>query len=186
MSRTLATDTTVAPIDFAHVVLNTTQPEALKDWYGAVLGMEVVVETGPLCFMSYDGEHHRLAILRNPNLEASADDRVGVNHFAYTLPDLGALLGTYRRLKAIDIEPWWCINHGPTTSMYYRDPDGNAVELQVDNYSKEEAKAWMNSPAFNDNPLGIDYDPERLAARFEAGDPIEELLQQGSAPKGDI
>jgi len=26
------------------------------------------------------------------------------------------------------------VNHRPTTSMYYRDPDGNRVELQIDNF----------------------------------------------------
>jgi len=183
MTRSLNASETIAPAEFAHIVLNTAQYETVKDWYATVLGMKVVVESGPLCFMSYDGEHHRLAILNNPNLDARSDEQAGVNHFAYTMPDLEALLATYKRLKARDIVPWWCINHGPTTSMYYRDPDGNGVELQVDNYSKTDAKAWMTSDAFQANPLGIDYDPDRLVERFEAGDPIEDLLEQGSAPK---
>lgn len=183
MSRKLDIDQTIPPSEFAHIVVNTNQYEAMKVWYSAVLGMEVVVESGPLCFMSYDGEHHRLAILNNPSLEPRADNTVGVNHYAYTLADLGALLSTYQRLKQQEIVPWWCINHGPTTSMYYRDPDGNGVELQVDNQSKQEAKEWMTSGAFQENPLGIDYDPDRLVARYEAGDPITELLQQGSAPR---
>jgi catechol-2,3-dioxygenase len=185
MTRVLDTSQTIAPSEFAHIVLNTARFDAVKAWYGDVLGMEVVVESGPLCFMSYDGEHHRLAILNTPELEDRQQSQAGVNHFAYTLPDLAALLATYKRLKDKDIEPWWCINHGPTTSMYYRDPDGNGVELQVDNFSKEEAKAWMVSPIFQENPLGIDFDPDRLVARFEAGDPLEELLKQGSAPKDD-
>lgn len=185
MTRSLDTSQTIRPTEFAHIVLSTNQYEAVKAWYGTVLGMEVVVESGPLCFMSYDGEHHRLAIVNDPKLETRSDRQVGVNHFAYTLPDLGALLATYRRLKAQNIVPWWCINHGPTTSMYYRDPDGNGVELQVDNFAKAEAKAWMTSSAFEENPLGVEYDPERLAERFEAGDPIEGLLEQGSAPKAD-
>lgn len=38
-------------------------------------------------------------------------------------------------------------NHGPTTSLYYRDPDGNQIETQVDNFeTAEEATAFMNSP----------------------------------------
>lgn len=182
MKRSLDTSDPIAPSDFAHIVLNTNQYEAVKAWYAAVLGMEVVVESGPLCFMSYDGEHHRLAIVNNPQLARRSEEQVGVNHFAYTLPGLGALLATYKRLKARGIVPWWCINHGPTTSMYYRDPDGNGVELQVDNHPKAEAKAWMTSDAFHNNPLGVEYDPDRLVARYEDGDPIETLLEQGSAP----
>ena len=47
----------------------------------------------------------------------------------------------YKRLKQQDIVPWWCINHGPTTSMYYRDPDNNQIELQVDIF--ENQVPWM-------------------------------------------
>ena len=51
-------------------------------------------------------------------------------HFA----DSATCLYTYARLKGDGIEPYWCINHGPTTSLYYKDPDGNQIELQVDNF----------------------------------------------------
>jgi catechol-2,3-dioxygenase len=34
-------------------------------------------------------------------------------------------------------------NHGLTTSLYYRDPDGNKVELQVDNMTMEQADEFM-------------------------------------------
>ena len=183
MSRSLDTSQTFAPAEFAHFVVNTAQLATMRDWYAKVLGMKVVIEAGPLCFMSYDGEHHRLALLNDPNLAKGANNTVGINHLAYTMVDLGALLATYKRLKDDDILPWWCINHGPTTSMYYRDPDGNNIELQVDNFSKEKAKAWMTSSAFQDNPLGIDYDPDLLAQRYQAGDPMDSLLAQGSAPR---
>jgi hypothetical protein len=37
-------------------------------------------------------------------------------------------------------------NHGPFTSFYYRDPDGNRVELSVRNYAAEaETLALMQS-----------------------------------------
>ncbi len=101
-----------------------------------------------------------------------------------TYDGLGDLLSTYRRLKADGIVPYWCINHGPTTSMYYRDPESNQIELQIDNYEKvEDLNAWMRGTAFSENPLGVEFDPERLIARFESGDPLEELVRQGSAPK---
>ena len=47
--------------------------------------------------------------------------------------------------------------------MYYRDPDGNRVELQIDNFATaEEGQAWMLSPAFAQNPIGVEYDPDEL------------------------
>ena len=41
----------------------------------------------------------------------------------------------------------------PTTSMYYRDPDGNRAEEQIDNFATaEEGQAWMHAPAFDRYP----------------------------------
>src|ERR1700730_47207 len=36
------------------------------------------------------------------------------------------------------------MNHGSTTSMYYADPDGNRIELLIDNFATaEEGRAWV-------------------------------------------
>ncbi len=181
--RTLDTQTIIAPTKFAHMVINTRQYEEMKRWYGDVLGMEVVVDDGRLCFLTFDDEHHRLALVNLPDLKEHSPEHAGVNHVAYTLPDLGSLLATYQRLKANDIVPWWCINHGPTTSMYYRDPDGNDIELQVDNFDDERLTNWMRSDKFQKNPLGIEFDPDLLAAKYCAGETLEVLHEQGSALK---
>ena len=74
------------------------------------------------------------------------------------------------------IRPYWCVNHGPTTSMYYRDPDKNQVELQIDNFATvAEGLAYMKSPAFAKNPIGVEFDPDDLATRFRAGSSVKEL-----------
>ena len=66
--------------------------------------------------------------------------------------------------------------------MYYADPDGNRVEFQVENMeSKEELNAFMHSDTFAANPIGVNFDPEKLLERFENGDALEELMLQGSA-----
>jgi catechol-2,3-dioxygenase len=44
-------------------------------------------------------------------------------------------LDAYTRLKKMRIEPVIPVDHGPTTSFYYEDPDRNSVELFVDNFS---------------------------------------------------
>ena len=99
--------------------------------------------------------------------------------------DLGDLLYTFERLRRVGIEPFWCINHGPTTSMYYKDPDGNKVELQVDNFpSTEETNRWMRSGEFAANPIGVVFDPDELAARYRAGEPIAALVVRPPLPEG--
>jgi hypothetical protein len=69
--------------------------------------------------------------------------------------------------------------------MYYKDPDGNRVELQVDNYpSAEEANRWMRSGDFAANPIGVVFDPDDLLARYRAGEPIEKLTTRPPLPDG--
>ena len=106
----------------------------------------------------------------------------GLDHVAYTLATLGELLGTYARLKELDIEPVWPINHGPTTSLYYEDPDGNRIEFQVENFdSMEELNAFVRSLAFAENPVGVEFDPDRLLERYCNCVLLHELRMQGSA-----
>lgn len=175
----------VSPAKLAHFVLLTQNLPRLRDWYLAVLEGRVAYEDPILCFITYDDEHHRIAIGALPGVQERAEGlRVGLHHTAFTYHDLGDLLHTYKRLKARGIEPFWTINHGPTTSMYYRDPDGNRVELQIDNFATaEEANEFMRAN-YAENPIGILFEPGELIARFEAGEPLESLRRRPKLPPG--
>jgi len=184
--RRLARDRgVVKPRQLAHVVRRTSRFEELVRWYCTVLGAEVVHSDGMLAFLTYDEEHHRIAIAGIPGLPDQPPMAAGTDHIAFTYGDLGDLLHTFRRLKAAGIEPFWCINHGPTTSLYYKDPDGSRVELQVDNLPTAEAiEGWMRTGQFAANPIGVVFDPEELVARYEAGEPIETLTARPPLPAG--
>ena len=148
----------------------------MVDWYCTVLCAEVVHENGMLAFLTYDDEHHRIAIAALPGLVDKARHSVGLDHLAYTYANLGDLVFTYERLKKAGIMPVVTINHGPTTSMYYRDPDGNRVELQIDNFDTvEELKGFFQSDAIAKNPIGVNFDADELARDFHAGVPEAEL-----------
>lgn len=180
---------TTAPVPsqtFAHFVLRVSNLQDSIDWYTTVLSMKVVHQNPFLAFMTFDEEHHRLALVQIKNDDSITQETrltlPGLDHVAYTIESLHDLLSIYKRLKQQDIVPVWPINHGLTTSLYYADPDGNRVEFQVENFeTKEELNAFMQSESFAANPIGVDFDPDTLLARFENGDPIHELLQQGSA-----
>jgi catechol-2,3-dioxygenase len=169
----------VKPALFAHFVLRSPDKAALVKWYCTVLGAHLVFENDYISFVTYDDEHHRAAFVQLPDLEKPAAKAWGLAHVAYTLADLGQLLGTYRRLKAEGIVPVRTINHGPTVSMYYKDPDGNQVELQVDAFdTKAGAASYFDTDAFRKNPIGVLFDADRMAADYEAGVPEAELLQR--------
>ncbi|MGI9611935.1 MAG: VOC family protein [Acidimicrobiales bacterium] len=171
-----------APIKLAHVVFRTGQLAAMREWYCTVLEAHVVYENDHLAFATYDDEHHRLAFIDTQASERPGPQASGVDHVAFTYESMGDLLDTFERLKGIDISPYRTINHGPTTSMYFRDPDGNQVELQIDNFDTvEQTDAFIRSEVFAKNPIGVEFDPDVLVERFRRGDPHHELIEQGSA-----
>ena len=173
----------IAPSLFAHFVLRSSNMQAMVDWYSTVLDMHVVKRNDFICFLTYDEEHHRLAIVNIAGLHAPDPKSWGLAHVAYTYRNVGELLSTYRRLKKAGIEPYRPIHHGPTLSMYYHDPDGNSVELQIDCYkTKEEASAYFQTEAFTRNPIGVNFDPETLVAAYERGASEAELLRQPDGP----
>ncbi|WP_293402289.1 VOC family protein [Polaromonas sp.] len=196
MSKVLGRDTStvttsikaiVSPAKLAHVVLRTSKFDKLVDWYVKVLGAKIAFSDGGLAFLSYDEEHHRVAVINVPGLMEQPAGISGVHHMAFTYASLSDLVLTYERLREIDIVPVWCVNHGPTTSMYYADPDGNQVELQIDNYDTvEEAGEFFFSQAFAINPIGVDFQPEDLAIRFRSGEREESIKVRPQSGKRGV
>lgn len=170
-----------SPAKFAHVVLKTNKYEAMVAWWCDFLGAHVRHGNDFISFLSYDDEHHRIAIARMPHLSERAADTVGVEHFAFTYASLDDLFGQYERMKAAGIAPYWTINHGMTLSAYYRDPDGNQVETQVDSMTMEEADEFMNGPLFAANPIGINVDFDALIARRRAGEADASITDYATA-----
>ena len=120
-------------------------------------GARVVYENPGLCFMTSDDEHHRIAFVAPPvPLTPRTPTAACMHHSAYTFAALDELLGRYAQLKTHGIEALTPIQHGVTTSLYYRDPDGNLVELQVDNFaSPDAATAHMKGPEFAADRSGL-------------------------------
>ncbi|NMN04599.1 MULTISPECIES: VOC family protein [unclassified Novosphingobium] len=172
----------IRPSQLAHIVLRTAQFAVMRDFYLAFLNARVAYENAFASFLRYDEEHHRVVIIAMPGLAPVQPRASGLEHYAFSYASLGGLLATYQRLKALGIRPDWCLNHGFTMSIYYRDPDGNQVETQFDTMACAQADAYMRSPYFDINPIGVDFDPEVLLARYLRGDPMGELIRFGSAP----
>jgi catechol 2,3-dioxygenase-like lactoylglutathione lyase family enzyme len=175
----------VSPSRLAHVVLRTSRYQAMLDWYRLVLHAETAFDNGHIGFLSYDEEHHRVAFINVPGLSEQPEGICGLHHVAFTFDTLLQLLDNYARLKELGVAPAWAVNHGPTTSLYYADPDGNQIEFQVDNYDTvEEAGEFFFSDAFDVNPIGVDFDPEDLRRRLLAGE--DEAILKRRPPSGPV
>jgi catechol-2,3-dioxygenase len=175
---------TISPRKLAHVVLHTrSNLDAMVKWYCVVLGAHIVFNAGRLVFLTYDDEHHRIAIAASEDLAERPSRAAGLGHIAFTYENIEALLTTYVRLKQAEILPYCCVNHGPTISLYYHDPDKNRIELQVDNFADMADATTLMREQFSINPIGDEFDPDELLARMRSGVDPDELVRPTRNPK---
>ncbi len=177
----------IAPVKLAHIVLRSGDVDRLADWYCTVLEAEVALANPLIRFLTYDEEHHRIAIAHMPGLSPASRRHAGLDHVAFTYRSADDLFATYERLRDRGITPYWCINHGPTLSFYYRDPDGNQVELQIDLQANVAAtNEWVATSDFATNPLGVKFVPEDLIARYRAGEPPASVFARPVIDPADV
>jgi catechol 2,3-dioxygenase len=193
-----------------HVTLKTNRVDEMIEWYATAVGMTANHQSHFGAWLTNDDANHRVALLAHPALTDDPDKipHTGIHHLAFEYADVGQLLDNYERLRELGIEPRVCLDHGLTTSIYYVDPDGNAVELQADNFGDWAASSeWMRTaPEFQVNPIGIHTDPDLLlaawresgdaaelhrrsfAGEFDPGTPLDLLLPDdpGGAPPEDV
>ncbi|EEU33624.1 uncharacterized protein NECHADRAFT_56381 [Fusarium vanettenii 77-13-4] len=167
----------LSPTSLCHVVLRTVPDKfpAMVHFWACALGARITWKNDFLCFLTYDDEHHRIAILGRtgtaPHPPGEVSNRSGLAHIAFGYDSLSDLLVAYGQRKTAGILPVWSVNHGPTTSIYYQDPDGNELETQVDNFeTPSEATDFMNSPQWAENPIGADIDPDDIWDRLRSGE----------------
>jgi catechol-2,3-dioxygenase len=176
----------VAP-KLAHLILNTSNYDAMKQWYLQVFDATVGVEIpGPAgCFLRIDDSHHRIGMFKVANADGSGADAMPgspdpasksrLNHFSFEYPTLADLLETHARVAKDEIYPGECLNHGPTMSIYYHDPDSNMIELFYDNkYSEEQIVEWYGGgPSYVQS--ATTFDPATTLAELHRGTSVAEL-----------
>lgn len=167
------------PMKLSHVVLQTNKVAEMRAWYCAVLSAKPAFENERMAFLAYDEEHHRIGLLSLDDYAVAERATVGLQHISFTYKSLWTLFENYERLKSENILPFWSVNHGPTLSMYYADPDRNRLELQVDVFgTSAEADEFMAGEIYQKDPIGVDFDPEEMFARLRAGTPFEVLARR--------
>ena len=94
-----------------------------------------------------------------------------MHHSAFEYDSFDDLMASYKRLKDEGIVPDFSLDHGLTTSLYYRDPEGNFVELQSDAFGDWALSTHFmrTSESFAANPIGYFFDVERVYQARRAG-----------------
>ncbi len=177
---------------FHHVTFKTRRLDEMVKWYGDVVGARVNFRDAGNAWTTVDAANHRIAFLSAPGLrdDEAKSHHIGMHHSAFEYASFDDLMASYARLRGIGIEPAFCLDHGLTISLYYRDPESNFVELQSDNFGDwEKSTDYMRtSPVFAANPIGEFFDPRQVYAAKEGGASFTDLLrgiQAGDyAPEG--
>lgn len=126
------------PIDPAacigHVHLKVADLARAERFYRDALGFEVTMRRPGAVFLSAGGYHHHLAL----NVWESAGGAppppgtTGLYHFAILYPSRRALAQALRRLLDHGVRIDGASDHGVSEAIYFRDPDGNGIEIYRD------------------------------------------------------
>jgi catechol 2,3-dioxygenase len=121
-----------APKYLAHVNVYVRDIERSHSWYADLLGLHTYdYRPGAAAFMSANpDESHEIALMQiGPDAPLQAKGQVGLNHMAWRVETLDDLKEFYARLKAKGVPIARVADHGISLGIYFRDPDGNGIEV---------------------------------------------------------
>jgi catechol 2,3-dioxygenase len=168
----MATEQIVQP-PLHHINLKTIRMDEMIDFYGKVIGVKVIFKNDFAAFTSNDDAHHRVVFITLNGMHNDPEKvpHTGLHHTAFDYASLADLIATFDRLRGEGILPHMSVDHGMSMALYYSDPDGNSVELQVDNFpTQREAQEYMRtSPEFRADPFGTYFDPMLVSKELSDG-----------------
>ncbi len=193
--RNRATNRPVTAPALHHTTFTTKRLDEMVAWYERAVGLVPVFYGEDAAWLTNDEANHRMAFLSPPGLNHPEDKghTTGIHHTAFEFKTFDQWLDNYIRLRDHGILPFLSLDHGITMSVYYQDPDGNGVEIQVDGFGDwADSKQWIaSSLEFASNPIGTFFDPEKLVearasglafaeihAKARAGDYLPEKIPQ--------
>ena len=139
-----------------HIVLKVRDAARSRDFYTRALGLKVSHEdlTRGTVFLSFGREHHELALFQMATGAAPDATQPGLHHMAWQLGSFEELQAAYRDLKGMGVAVESTIEHNVSRSVYFRDPDGNRVELYCD--MVEDGFETMKTVGPKRDPLDLD------------------------------
>ncbi len=149
-------------LSFSHLGLFVSDIHQMKSFYTRVLGLYVTDE-GPfpdgqyLVFLSKDPEEHHQVVLvegRPPSLDFNS-----INQVSFFVDDLQQLKDFYKSVLEMGVEDLQCVTHGNAWSVYFRDPEGNRIEVYTHT-------PWYIRQPFRE-PLDLNLDIEKIQRETE-------------------
>lgn len=123
-----------ADIMFSHIGIYVTDLEKMADFYSRFLAFTVTdrgtLGAASIVFLSRDPrEHHQIVLVAG----RPADMRFSViNQISFRVGNLYTLRRMHDKLRDENISDIQPVTHGNALSVYFRDPEGNRLELFID------------------------------------------------------
>jgi catechol 2,3-dioxygenase len=163
----------IKPERIGHVVIKVRDIERSKKFYTEVLGLQQMMELPQLkmaFFASNGRDHHEIACVEvGADAAGNQPKQIGLVHIAFRLRDEDHLRAAYKEFKECNVPINFTVDHGITKSIYFRDPDGNQLEVYCDNPPEYIAKMKQNKYSGMDK---LDFTPDErsIAEAFAARD----------------
>src|ERR1700730_9021083 len=120
------------PMYLGHVNIYVRDAERSHKWYEEVLGLHTYHRRpGWAAFMAADlDQSHEVALMQlGDDAPGPQRGQVGLNHMAWRVESLDDLKDFYARIKDKDVPIDRVADHGVSLGIYFRDPDGNGIEV---------------------------------------------------------
>ncbi|MFL6655865.1 MAG: VOC family protein [Sulfurifustis sp.] len=138
--------------ELAHIVLYVRELERSVAFYRDIVGLPVIGEIfdGRAAMLSSGRTHHELLLIQVGDAPGPLRGRrVGLYHIGWKIGEsLDELRAMKARLEKTRIPIDGMSDHTVSQSLYIHDPDGNEIELFVDDPSVDwrKSQAWMEAP----------------------------------------
>jgi catechol-2,3-dioxygenase len=128
----------VPPFAFSHMGMFVTDAARMEDFYTRLMGFAVTDRgaletprgTVDLVFLSRDPKEHHQIVLATGRPEGAGFNPI--NQISFRMADFAGLREMYRRLEKEGVKELSPVSHGNALSLYFRDPEGNRIELFID------------------------------------------------------
>lgn len=153
MSKPLPPDTRVG-----HIHLKVSDLDRAIAFYGDVLGFDLMQRYGDqAAFLGAGGYHHHIGLntWHSKGAGSAPERAAGMYHVAFLFPDRASLGAALQRVLDHGTPLDGAADHGVSEAVYFRDPDGNGIELYRDRPRTDWPRDAAGGLAMVNDPLDV-------------------------------
>jgi catechol 2,3-dioxygenase len=141
-----------------HVHLKVSDIDRAIGFYRDVMGFDLVQRYGTqAAFLSAGGYHHHIGLntWQSRGGQPPAPGTTGLFHVAFVYPDRPALARALKQVIAAGVPIEGAADHGVSEAIYFRDPDGNGIEIYRDRAEDDWPRDVPGALAMVNDPIDL-------------------------------